>query len=79
MPHHTIFLTIDSKILVPFLFHCAVLSQNIYRLKSDSLNLSAEKGEEEDGWMPWHRLINFDARPRDDYLPKNETESESCR
>ena len=22
--------------------------------------------------MPWHRLINSNARPRDDYLPKNE-------
>ena len=22
--------------------------------------------------MPWHRLINSIARPRDDYLPKNE-------
>ena len=25
--------------------------------------------------MPWHRLINSNARPRDDYLPKNEKES----
>ena len=25
-----------------------------------------------DGCMPWHSLINSNARPRDDYLPKNE-------